>query len=119
MMLPWPLQAPGQVQGTAGAGPGSCRIPEWAGVRQRCRRRLPSAALGCGGKQPPAAEAEAAGLHHWGPPPRGSPGVRGKLAVPGPELGLIVDLAASPFVPQRSSQTDSSLLPSSLGKGGM
>lgn len=123
MMCPWPLRDPPWTlawsREGAGAGPHSCGIPEWAAVSQGALRREASLCchVGCGGKQPPAAEA--VGLIQWGPHPIGSPGLKGKPAVPDPELSLIVDLAASPLVPWWSSQTDSSRLPSGLGKGGL
>lgn len=60
-----------------------------------------------GGKQPPAAGAVGSAT---GPGNLPEPWARGKLAAPSPGLGLLLGLAASHLVTQRSPQTDSSLL---------
>lgn len=67
-------------------------------------------------EKPPAAEAVGLGLQAW--PPSWNRGVKGKPASPSLGQGLILDLAASHSVTQRSPQADSSLLPPSQGRVG-
>lgn len=92
-----PLSPPGNSTGLAC----SCCIPSG--------RELPSAAvggfsllpLGCGGKQPPAAEALGPSLRAWQPSRKPTPGVRWKAALPEPGWGLVLHIAACHFVIQQ------------------
>ena len=112
----WPCSPLSTPREAASARPCSCRIPEWAGVSQRSRGRLSSAAtLAVLGK---ASSCRGCGTQSMGLEILLEPWVSGKPAAPRGGPGLILDLAASHFVTQRSPQTDSSQLPPSQGRLG-
>lgn len=97
-------------------GLASPHIPEWAGVSKRCGLRLSYAAtLAALGK---ASSCRGCGAQSLGLEIQLELWVRGKPAAPRGASGLILDLAASHFVTQRSPQTDSSQLPPSQGRVG-